>query len=566
VRKATSRRILAGAVLALALCLAIAPAKSAAGADMDWPMYGATYANDHYSPLDQINTGNVSRLRVAYTLSLGVLKDHQATPIVVGDTLYVPSSFGPKYVYAVDAKTGKIKWTYTPNVPADVIAYNCCGGNNRGVAYANGRVFVGRLDGYLVALDANTGKELWKTQVVDYKAGTVLTSPPLPVHDKVITGYNGAEFGGRGALQAYDQATGRLIWRTYTIPGPGEPGNDTWKGDSWKHGGAVVWNVGAYDPELNLTYWGTGNAAPWAVAPRAPDSVKYGKFTNLYAASVIAVNPDTGKMVWYFQETPADAWDYDATEPLLANLKINGKTVPALIDAGKNGFLFVADRRDGRLLSAKPYVYINWAKSFNIETGRPVEVAAMRPTFNHEVKNVCPHIYGGKSWEASSYNPKTGLLYINSNNMCQDIKEQKIDYHRGTFYLGTENTTLPGPGGYLGKLVAIDPATQKQVWGAPEPWPANGGVLSTGGGLVFYGDWEGYFNARDAATGALLWKFNTGNGISAAPITYQIDGKQYVAVVAGKLSAIPGYFGELGKRMIAAGTPEGGTLFVFALE
>jgi alcohol dehydrogenase (cytochrome c) len=565
VREVSFRR-LAGGGLAFALCLALTVASRAMAQNVDWPIYGGDYANDRYSALDQINTSNVGRLRAAWALSLGVLKDYQTTPIVVGNTLYVTASLGPKYVYAVDAKTGKVKWTYAPDMPKDVVAYNCCGTNNRGVAYANGRVFVGRLDGYLAALDANSGKELWKTQVVDYKQGAVITSPPLPVHDKVLTGYNGAEFGVRGALQAYDQATGRLIWKTYTIPGPGEPGNDTWKGDSWKHGGGVIWNVGAYDPRLNLTYWGTGNAAPWAVAPRAPDSPNYGKFTNLYAASVIAVNPDTGKMVWHFQETPADAWDYDATEPVLADIKVNGETVPALIDAGKNGFLFVADRRNGRLLSVQPYVFVNWAKRFDLKTKRPVEVPDKRPTFNHEAKNVCPHIYGGKSWEPSSFDPKTGLLYIPSTNMCQDIKEQKIDYHRGTFYLGTDNSTLPGPGGYLGKLRAIDPVTHKEVWGVAQDWPVNGGVLSTAGGLVFAGDWEGYFNARDATTGQLLWRFNTGSGIAAGPITYQIDGKQYVAVVSGKLSAIPGYFGELGKRMIAAGTPEGGTLFVFALE
>jgi len=566
VGKGNNARKIWAAALALIVILAVGSSVRAQNSAGEWPIYGGSYANDHYSPLDQINTGNVSRLHVAYTVSLGVLKDYQTTPVMAGNTLYVTTSQGPQYVYAIDAKTGKIKWRYDSNVPKDVLAYNCCGGDNRGAAFANGRVFVGRLDGYLVALDAYTGRELWKTQVADYKAGMEITAPPLPIHDKVITGINGGEFGARGMLQAYDQATGKLVWRIYTIPGPGERGNDTWKGDSWKRGGAVIWDIGAYDPELNLTYWGTGNPAPWAVAPRAPDSSDFGRYTNLYSSSVIAVDPDTGKMAWYFQEVPNDAWDYDATAPTLANLRVDGKTVPALLDAGKCGFLFVADRRNGKLMSAEPYVFVNWARRWDISLKRPVENPDKRPTFTHDAKYVCPHIYGGKSWEPMAFSPQTGLLYINSNNMCQDIKEQKIEYHRGNFYLGTENSTLAGPGGYLGKLIAIDPTTHREVWSVKEPWPANGGVLATGGGLVFNGDWEGYFNARDARTGKLLWQFYTGNGIAAAPMTYLVDGKQYVAVVAGKLSAIPSYFGELGQRMIAAGTPEGGTLFVFSLD
>ncbi len=559
----TKSRLWLGGLFVLALAALLAAPAWAAG---DWPIYGGNYWNDRFSPLEQINTDNAGRLHVAFTFPLGTLGDHQSTPLAVGDTLYVTSSAGPKYVWAVDARSGAVRWVHENQVPADIGAYNCCGLNNRGAAYSNGRVFVGRQDAYLVALDARSGRELWKAQVGDYKAGTEITSPPLVVHDKVITGINGGEFGGRGSLQAYDVATGRLVWRTYTVPGPGERGNDTWKGDSWKHGGAVIWNVGAYDPKLNLAYWGTSNPQPWADAPRAPDSPNYGKYRNLWSSSVIAVNPDTGKIVWAFQEVPDDAWDYDALEPQLADLKIGGHEVPALLDLGKGGFLYVLDRRNGKLISAKPYVYVNWAKGVNQETGRPIEVPDKRPTLTHVAKNVCPHLSGGTTWMPKSWNPMTGLLYIQSDNMCQDVKENKIEYHRGTLYLGTDNSALPGPGNFLGEVIAVDPVTHKKVWGAKESLPYNGGVLSTAGGVVFYGDWEGWFYARDARTGRLLWKFNTGNGITAGPVSYAVDGKQYVAVVGGRLVAIPGFLGDIGKTMVERSPQVGGSLYVFSLD
>jgi len=306
------KRILAVTVL---LALVVVPASSArAQSGNEWPMYGGDYANTRYSTLNQINTGNVNRLRVKWIRSLGSLESQEATPIVVGDTMYVSTSTGPKYVFALNAKDGTVKWKYEPEMPSDVFATVCCGLDSRGVAYANGKVFVTRLDAKLVALDANTGKELWNVTVVDYKAGHAITSPPVVYKNLVVTGFAGGEYGVRGAVQAYNQSTGDLVWKTFTIPGPGEPGNDTWKDDSWKTGGGSTWYVGSYDPKLNLLYWGTSNAGPWGGHTRSTDTSQYGQYTNVHTASQLAFNADTGKIVWAYQTTPADGWEHQRPE------------------------------------------------------------------------------------------------------------------------------------------------------------------------------------------------------------------------------------------------------------
>ena len=549
------------------LCLglvAAAPALAGAAGSAGWPIYGGNYGNDRYSPLGQINAGNVKQLRVAYAFQVGALRANEATPLVIGETMYLASSWGPKFVYALDAKSGEMKWQYRSGVPEDVIQYACCDVDTRGVAYDNGRLFVGRLDGYLVALDAATGKEVWKTQVVDYKSGAVITSPPLVVHGKVITGHAGGEYGVRGRLAAYDEETGKPRWTTYTIPGPGEPGNDTWKGDSWKHGGASTWLSGSYDPRLNIVYWGTSNPGPWDAAVRSTGDSDYGRYTNLYSSSVLALNPDTGKILWHIQYTPADAWDYDGVnESVLADLRLDGRTVPALMHADRNGFFYVADRRSGRLISAKPYVHVNWAKGISLKTGRPIEVADKRPTREHKATNVCPSLFGGRNWQPMSYSPQTRLVYISTNNMCMDIKGVAAEYHRGVFYMGTDFSVALGSGGFGGEVVAWDPARQKKVWGIKEGDPYNGGVLSTAGGLVFYGTYDGWFKAADARTGKVLWKFFAGSGFGAGPMSFAVDGRQYVAVLSGRPQSAPTFMGELGKKMLAQ-TPQGGTLFVFS--
>ena len=295
---------------------ALAAGVFASGARADdpadsWPMYGNGYDNARYSPLKQINAGNVGNLKLAYSFQLGSLRSNEASPIVVGDTLYVSTSWGPKYVHALDARTGARKWVYEPEIPDDVLQYACCDVNSRGVTYGDGKLFVGRLDGKLSAVDAKTGKEVWTTTVVDYKQGSVITSPPLVVKNLVITGFGGGEYGARGSLQAYDVNTGKEIWKTWTVPGPGEPNNDTWKGDSWQHGGAVLWLTGSYDPRTNTVLWGTSNPGPWNSAVRSTGNGNYGQLSNLYSSSTVAFDADTGKIKWWVQATPQDAWDYD---------------------------------------------------------------------------------------------------------------------------------------------------------------------------------------------------------------------------------------------------------------
>jgi alcohol dehydrogenase (cytochrome c) len=296
-----------GAGIALALPATLR-AEDATADPNNWAVYGRTYDNTRFSPLTQINTHNVAQLKLAFAFQLGSLRSNEATPIVIGDTMYVPTSWGPKYVYALNAQTGERKWTYEPEIADDVLQYACCDVNSRGVTYANGKIFVGRLDGKLAALDAKSGEELWVTEVVDYKQGSVITSPPVVAKNLVITGFGGGEYGARGSLQAYDVETGKQVWKTWTVPGPGEAGNDTWKGDSWQHGGGVAWLVGSYDAKTNTVFYGTSNPGPWNSVVRSTGDGQYGNLRNLYTSSTIALDADTGKIKWYLQSTPEDAW------------------------------------------------------------------------------------------------------------------------------------------------------------------------------------------------------------------------------------------------------------------
>ncbi|WP_347337153.1 PQQ-dependent methanol/ethanol family dehydrogenase [Bradyrhizobium lablabi] len=531
-----------------------------------WAIAGRDYGNTRFSPLNQITSENVGKLQLAYSLSLASLRSNESSPVVIGDTLYVTTSWGPKYVYAISAATGAKKWTYEPDMPDDVLQYACCDVNNRGVAYADDKIFIGRLDGKLTALDAASGKELWTSTVVDYKQGSVITSPPLVVRDKVITGFGGGEYGVRGALLAFDLKTGKLIWQTYTVPAPGEPGSETWKGDSSRHGGGAAWLVGSYDAKTDTVYWGTSNPAPWNTGVRSTGDGNFGKLTNLYTASTLAIDPNTGKIKWHIQGTPADAWDYDGVnELLLADLKIGGADTPVLMKADRNGFFFVVNRETGKMISAEKYVYANWAKKFDINTMRAEEDPDKRPGPGHPAKDICPNLVGGKNWQPMSFNPQTGLVYIPTNNVCMDWSVSDVTYKRGVFYLGAEFPTKEGPGGFLGELVAWDPVANKKVWGIREDLPFNGGTLTTAGNLVFAGDLHGDFRAIDAKTGKVLWSKNLGSGIGAGPVTYSVGGKQYVAIVIGRTAALPAFLGEIGKKMVAA-APEGGALFVFALQ
>jgi PQQ-dependent dehydrogenase (methanol/ethanol family) len=534
-----------------------------------WPTYGGDLGNQRYSQGNQITPANVNKLNVKWALQLGSNRSQESSPILVGDTLYVTSSFGPKNVFAVNAKTGEVRWKWSPEMPKGVDQYACCDVNSRGVSYNDGKIFVGRLDAKVTALDAKSGKELWTTTVVDYTQGSVITSPPTIAKNVLITGFGGGEYGVRGALVALDQSTGKEVWRTHTVPVGNEKGADTWKGDSGKTGGGAAWNVGSYDAKLNLVYYGTSNPGPWTAVVRGNDSSDIGKFTNLYTASVIALNPDTGNIVWHYQFTPHDAWDYDGVNELvLADLTIDGKQVPALMQANRNGFFYVIDRSNGKLISAKNFVPTNWATGIDLKTGMPIETAnnEKRPRLKKWAKDICPNLVGGKNWMPMSYNPKTGLVYIPTNNLCMDLEGVQEEYKRGQFFLGVNfDLDKPGPGGYLGGLKAWDPVAQKEVWFNKDDLPFNGGTMTTTTGLVFAGDIKGTFRAMDAKTGKELWKFNAGSGISAAPISYTLDGKQYIAVVSGRTQSMPAFFGKIGEKMVAA-SPEGGTLYVFALN
>ena len=566
-----SNVFLAGAAVALALGAGLGSAGAndsviKAGSDPnEWALYGKDYGNTRFSPLKHINKDNVGNLKLAYAFQLGSLRSNESTPLVIGDTMYVSTSWGPKYVYALDAATGARKWTYEPDMPDDTLQFACCDVNSRGVTYADGKLFVGRLDGKLVALDAKTGKELWKADVVDYTQGSVITSPPLGVKDKVITGFGGGEYGARGSLQAYDMNTGKQVWKTYTVPTKDQPNGDTWKGDTAEHGGGAAWLVGSYDPKTNTVFWGTSNPGPWNTAVRSSGDGNFGKLTNLYTASTLALDADTGAIKWWVQGTPADAWDYDGVNELvLADLKMDGKTLPAMMKADRNGFFFVTDRETGKVVSAEKYVPTNWADKWDVNTQRAVEVADKRPSPNHPAKGICPNLIGGKNWQPMSYSPDTGLVYIPSNNVCMDWSVGDVSYKRGVFYLGAEFPTHEGDG-YNGELIAWDPVKHEKVWGLKSDLPFNGGTLATGGDLVFWGDLHGDFRALDAKSGKELFKKNLGSGIGAGPITYSVNGKQYVAVVVGRTASIPAFLGDLGKKMTAA-TPEGGALFVFTVD
>lgn len=569
---ANRTRLLAGAALAAGL-LAASPGIGRADQALDralqnndnWPMYGRTYDNERYSRLTQINDQNVGGLKLAWAFQVGTLRSNEASPIVIDGTMYISSSTGPKNVYALDAKTGAIKWQFQPDIAEDVLPFVCCDVDSRGVSFADGKILFSQLDGFLTALDAQTGKLVWKAKVVDYKDGKTNTSPPLIVKDKAIIGFSGGEYGVRGSIQAFDIATGKELWRTYTVPGPGEPGNDSWKGDSWQHGGGAAWYVGSYDPKTNTIFYGTSNPAPWNATVRSTGTSDIGSLTNVGSSATLALDPDTGKIKWEIQSTPAETWDYDGVNELvLADIDINGQKTPVYMKADRDGFFFVANRETGKLISAQPFVPVNWAKGFDVAADRAVEDPAKRPRLDYKATDICPSWVGGKNWQPISFNPNTGLAYIPSNNLCQDMQLTNVTFRKGTFYLGNDFAVNPGHGDHLGQLLALNPATQKPAWAINLPLPWNGGTMTTAGNLVFFGDIQGIFHALNAKTGDELWHMNVGSGVGAGPVTFSADGKQYVAVLAGRAAGPPAYMGEVGKRIMAA-TPEGGTLFVFAL-
>jgi PQQ-dependent dehydrogenase (methanol/ethanol family) len=511
-----------------------APGASAAAPESarQWTQASKNPSLTRYSELSEITADNVKNLKVAWTFSTGVLRGHEGEPLVIGNTMYVHTPF-PNIVYALDlTKEGApVKWKYTPRQDPSVIPIACCDTVNRGVAYADGKIFLNQLDTNTVALDANTGKELWKVKQGDHKVGQTITSAPVVIKDKVLSGISGGEFGVRGFVTANDVNTGKQVWRMYSTGPEAEVGFggsvETWQGDEWRRGGGTTWGWYSYDPELNLFYYGTGNPGSWNPDQRPGD--------NKWSMTIFARNPDTGKAAWAYQKTPHDRWDYDGiNENVLVDLNIGGTTRKTLVNFDRNGFAYVLDRATGELLKADPFVFVNWAKGVDLKTGRPIEDPEKQTSATKNTKDICPSAMGGKNQQPVSYSPRTGLFYVPSNNLCMDYEGVEVKYQAGQPYVGAIVVSKPGPGGNRGEFLAWDPVAGKKVWGIKENLSAWGGALSTSGDVVFYGTMEGWLKAVNAKTGQELWKFKTPSGIIGNPMTYAgPDGKQYVAVLSG---------------------------------
>jgi alcohol dehydrogenase (cytochrome c) len=518
----------------------------------DWPHYGGTYRAWRYSALDSISRSNVKQLKVAWVFQTGDTEGGlQATPIVSGGVMYLSSSWNN--VYAIDAATGREIWQYQYPRPKTTTIY---GPWNRGVAVSDGLVYIGTLDNHVVAIDRRDGREVWKVNVEDTKqCGCNITGAPLLVKDKVIVGVTGGDSAHRGYITAFDAGTGRMAWRFWTIPGPGEKGNETWAGDSWKFGGGSSWMTGSYDAELNLVYWSVGN----------PAADFYGgdrKGANLYTDCVVALDADTGKLKWYYQQIPHDVWDFDtAYENVLLDVAVEGKPRKLLLNVNKGGYTFVVDRTDGRFVSAWPVAkHINWIEGIDAKgnlMGRNEPKLGI-PTF------ICPSIGGGRQWNQGSFSPRTRLFYTTGIEWCQEIIAQPEEPQEGRpFFGGTFKLKHPRGEQAHGHLGAYDPVTGKRSWLLKSKYPLLASVLVTAGDLVFTGDPEGNFFALDATTGQKLWNFQTGSGHRGSAVTYEAGGRQYVATPSGWGSAVAGLLSELWPE--AERFRKGSALFAFSL-
>ncbi len=530
----------------------------------DWPSYGLDYAETRYSRLDKIDAANVKDLGLAWSYSLETTRGVEATPLVVDGVMYVTASWS--VVHAIDTRSGKRLWTYDPKVDKTRAYKGCCDVVNRGVALYEGKVYVGAYDGRLIAIDAVSGRKVWeKDTIIDHSRSYTITGAPRVFKGKVIIGNGGAEYGVRGYITAYDAATGDQKWRWFTVPGdPSRAFEDasmaraaaTWDaaGKWWEAGGGgTAWDTLTFDPDLNLMYVGTGNGAPWAHRARSPAGGD-----NLYLASIVALNPDTGEYVWHYQETPGDNWDYTSTSPMiLANLEIDGRPRKVILHAPKNGFFFVLDRTNGKFISAKNYVPVNWATGYDAN-GRPIEVAEARAT--DKAYDSIPGPYGGHNWQPMSFNPQTGLVYLPAQNVPTNLMDDKRwafnDNKPGAFQgnMGWNTAKILGPvspsNKPFGRLIAWDPVQQKAAWTQEYVSPWNGGTLTTAGNLVFQGTADARFIAYDARNGNKLWESPTGTGVIAAPATYMVDGKQYVSIAVGW----GGTFGEVQRAPTAKPT------------
>lgn len=558
-----------------------------------WTMPAGDYGNTRFSPLAQINTGNVRSLHVVGTMSTGIPHGHEGQPLVVGSTLYMVTPF-PNNLIAFDlTQPGfPMKWMYQPNPDNIAEGVACCDVVNRGASFADGKIIYNTLDDHTVAVDAETGKEAWRTQVGDVHYGETTTMAPIVVKNIVFVGNSGGELGVRGKLTALDAHTGKILWTAWSTGSdddvrigadfkpfyPQDRGKDlgikSWGPDQWKTGGGTIWGWISYDPELNLIYYGTGNPGVWNADMRPGD--------NKWGVTIFARNPETGMAKWAWQAGPHDCCDYDEImENVLVDMPWNGRMRKLLIHPARAGYVFVMDRETGELLSSEPFEPVTWANNYDLKTGQAHIVKEKMPHFGKYAKDICPSSTGAKDFIPSSFSPRTGLLYIPAHNTCMDYEGTAVNYIAGTPYLGASVRMYPGPGGYQGELIGWDVANAKKVWSVKEPdFPVYSGVLSTGGDLVFYGTMDGWFRALDAHSGKVLWQFKTASGIIGDPMTFTgPDGKQYIAIYSGVggwmgAVALPSVstddpyaaLGTVGAmRKLKAATGPGDLLYVFSL-
>ncbi|WP_408426507.1 methanol/ethanol family PQQ-dependent dehydrogenase [Paraburkholderia strydomiana] len=563
----------------------------------NWAAQAGDYANHRYSPLKQINENNVGKLQVAWTMSTGVLRGHEGAPLVIGDTMYIHSPF-PNKVIAINLKDQTFLWQYQPKQDDSVVSVMCCDTVNRGLAYGDGKIFLQQADTKLVALNAKTGDVVWTAQNGNSKAGETNTNAPHVFGDKVLTGISGGEFGVRGRLIAYDIKTGKPAWTAYStgpdkdmlmdpdktmtyadgkmVPVGADSSLKSWKGDQWKLGGGTTWGWYAWDPKLNLVYYGTGNPGTWNPTQRPGD--------NKWSMSIMARDLNTGMAKWVYQMTPHDEWDYDGVnEMILSDLTIDGKKVPAIVHFDRNGFGYTLNRESGQLLVAQKFdPAVNWADSVDLKSGKPIRNAAYSTQAagsDHNVKGICPAALGSKDQQPAAYDPNSSLFLVPTNHVCMDYEPFDVDYVSGQPYVGATLSMYPGPNenNAMGNFIAWDAAKGKIVWSKPEKFSVWSGALATAGGIAFYGTLEGYLKAVRIKDGKELWRFKTPSGIIGNVFTYQYQGKQYVGVYSGiggwagigmaagleksteGLGAVGGY------RELAKYTALGGTLFVFAI-
>jgi len=569
-----------------------APPAAAPAEDGQWTMPAKNYASTRYSELDQINTENVKNLQVAFTFSTGVNKGQESAPLVVGSTMYVLSPY-PNILYALDLTQpgAPLKWQYNPKPDSAAQGVACCDVVNRGPTFANGKIFFTTLDAHVVAVNADTGEEVWKTKLGDINKGETMTMAPLVVKDKVIVGISGGEYGVRGWIQALDANSGQSVWKAYST-GPDQDvkigpnfkpfydsdkgkdlGISTWPPNAWEQGGGTVWGWISYDPELNLIYHGTANPGPWNANQRPGD--------NKWTAGIFARDADTGEARWFYQTAPHDLHDWDnINELILLDLEWEGKPRKVLVHPGRTGFVYVIDRTTGEVLSAKPFHALTAVTGVDLKTGRIQYNADKEPVNNRVVRDICPTASGGKDWNPSAFSHKTGILYIPHSNLCMDWESVEPNYIAGTPYVGAEVRMFPGPGGHMGEFSAWDIRAGKELWTINERFPLWSGAVATAGDVVFYGTMDGWFKAVHARTGEVLWQFKTDSGIIGQPTTYRgPDGKQYVAILSG----VGGWAGAIvsgdldprdgtaalgfvnAMRELKNVTTKGGTLYVFKL-